>query len=426
MAPRRPSRLKHQANRRGRAALDRRTFLKRGVASAAGALLSLTGFPAAASAEEKESPPGAGLEQLPKRRLGKTGLMVSVLAYGGAPLFEEVATPVPEETVARMLHRAMDLGLNLIDVSHFYGRGYSEKAFGKAVQGRRDKVVIFSRCPMGRGRSATEMLEESLQRLQTDYIDIYGLHGTWMSDDTADRFIETMLPELEKAKQAGKIRHIAGTAHQAPTAVVKMLRTGKVEVIQIPVNPLWREFLEVVIPVAKEEDVGVVAMKPLWRGRLLVSMPELDALLGSTQREKLTNCIGFGLLQDIASVSIGFVHEPEVDQDISAAVSFLARPGEKFTPDEAKRLRPKAHETVKDNCRVCNRCLPCPVRIDVPRVLRLELYARHYGLSDWAKSEYRRLRPKADQCTKCGACMERCPYSIRAQELVLRAAKELP
>jgi predicted aldo/keto reductase-like oxidoreductase len=190
----------------------------------------------------------------------------------------------------------------------------------------------------------------------------------------------------------------------------------------MPINPIWREFLEVVLPVAKKKDIGVLAMKPLWRGRAMASTPELNALLGSEKEEKLLSNIGFGLAQDIASVSIGFVHENEIDEDIGAALRFL-RQG--FSEERAKRLRPKAHETVKNNCRLCNRCLPCPVRIDVPRVLRLELYARHYGLTEWAKQEFRRLRNVAETCTKCGACTERCPYGIPAQELVLKAAKEL-
>ncbi len=405
-------------NERGSARLNRRDFFRRGAATATGALFSLAGYDLESASGENVS---AGQpSQLPKRRLGRTGLMVSVLAYGGAPLFEEVPTPIPEEAVAKMLHEAMDMGLNFIDVSHLYGRGYSEKAFGKAIRGRRDKVVIFSRCPMRGGRSAGEMVDESLERLGTDYIDVYGMHGTWMSEDTADALMEQLLPDLEKAKEAGKIRHIGTTCHQAPTAMVKMIETGKVEVVEVPVNPFWREFLEVVIPVAKKKDVGVIAMKSLWRGRLLLPSAELDTILGSSPEERLESCIGFGVSQELASVSIGFLHEPHIGSGIGTALRFKG-----FSEERAKLLRPKAHESVKDNCRTCNRCLPCPVRIDVPRVLRLEVYARHYGLGNWAKTEYRRVRTKADQCTKCGKCTEQCPYGVPAQELILRAAKEL-
>ena len=424
MASEKSGKRKPAGSRGSRSRWGRRDFLKRGAATAAGAFLSLAGVPEVSASAQKEA--AAPPAQLPKRRLGKTGLMVSVLAYGGAPLYEhDPRNPVPEETVAKMLHEAMDLGLNFIDVSHLYGRGYSERAFGKALRGRRDKVVIFSRCPMGWGGSPGQMLDESLQRLETDYIDVYGMHGTRMSDDMADRFMERVLPDLEKAKKAGKVRHIGATGHNAPTAMVKMIETGTIEVIQVPVNPLWREFLEVTLPVAKKKDVGVLTMKPLWRGRVLESSPELDALLGASLKEKLFSNIGFTLSQDVASVSIGFVNEPEIKEDIGIALRFLGKPEGGFNEEQAKRLALKAHETVKDNCRICNRCLPCPVRIDVPQVLRLELYARHYGLKDWAKAEYRRLRRKADQCTKCGECTEKCPYGIPAQELVLRAAKEL-
>jgi predicted aldo/keto reductase-like oxidoreductase len=402
--------------------LTRRDFLKKGAAAAL--LASVRGGEAVAISsvgKEDEKKDAGHPSQLPKRRLGKTNLNVSVLAYGGAPLYElDPSNPVPEPTVTKMLSRAMERGLNLIDVSHMYGRGYVENVFGKALRGRRDKVVIFSRCTLGRGPSATNAVDESLRRLQTDHIDIYGMHGTWMSEDTADRFIERLLPDLEKAKKAGKIGHIAATCHQAPTAMVKMLQTGRIDVIAIPVNPVWREFLEVVLPVARKLDIGVVTMKALWRGRLLSSAPELNALLGSTRREKLESDLGFALAQDVASVSVGFVFEPEIDEDIDVALQFKG-----FNKEQNKLLRPKAHESLKDNCRVCGRCLPCPARIDVPRVLRLQLYASHYGLTQWAKVEYRHLATGADQCARCGECTKRCPYSIAAQELVLRAAQEL-
>jgi len=423
MASKKNSSQQRERSHQEKLGVHRREFLRRSAAGAAGALVSLTAFQHPHASEGEDS--GGERTRLPKRRLGKTGLKVSVLAYGGSPFCEDVRPPVPEETVAKMLYEAMGMGLNFIDTSHLYGRGYSEKAFGKALRGRRDKVVIFSRCPMGWGRSASEMIDESLQRLQTDHIDVYGMHGTRMSEDIADRFLEGASRDLEKAKQAGKIGHIAATGHNAPTAMVNMIETGKVEVIEIPINPFWREFLEVVMPVAKKKDVGVVAMKPLWRGRILGPSPEADAILGSSLKEKLESCIGFGLSQDVASVSIGFLHEPHIKEDIGAALSFLRRGDKGFSDERAKLLRPKAHESVKENCVVCNRCLPCPERVEIPRILRLELYHRHYGLTDWAKKEYGRVRTKADKCTKCGKCTERCPYGVPAQELILKAAREL-
>ena len=218
-------------NRGNSSGFDRRDFLRRSAATAAGAFLSLTGFSEVGSSEEKES--AAPPAQLPKRRLGKTGLMVSVVAFGGSPFCEDIRPPVPENTVVKMFHEAMGLGLNFIDTSHLYGRGHSERAFGKAIRGRRDKVVILSRCPTGWGGSVTKMLDESLQRLGTDYIDVYGMHGTRISEDIADRFLERFLPDLEKAKKAGKIGHICVTGHQAPTAIVKLIETGKMDMVQI-------------------------------------------------------------------------------------------------------------------------------------------------------------------------------------------------
>ena len=407
-----------QKNESSNRMVHRRQFIKRSASATVGAIVSLKGFSVRASSEKEEA--GAAPQQLRKRRLGRTELMVSELAFGGAPLFEEVPNPVPEKTIAKMLDDAMMFGLNFVDVSYIYGRGYIEKAFGQAIKGKREKFILFSRCPLGRGGSAATMLEESLRRLGTDYIDVYGMHGTWMTEDTADRSIEQLLPDLEKAKEAGKIGHIAATGHQAPTAIVKMLNTGKIAVVMVPVNPIWREFLEVVVPAAKKMDVGVVGMKTLWRGRLLLSSPELDGPLGRMPEERLENCLGFGLCQHVSSLSVGFLHESHIASGIGAAVRFKG-----FSEEREKLLRPKAHESVKQNCVLCNRCMPCPVRIEIPRILRLELYARHYGLTAWAKSEYTRVRVRADQCTKCGQCTERCPYGVPVQGLVIQAGKTL-
>lgn len=202
--------------------VSRRAFIKGGIASLAGGhAIATRPLVGALSAESSAVGEGA----LPRRRLGRTNLNVSIISFGAAALYYGPRGQVPQKEIDAMIAYAIDHGINLIDTSYGYGDGVNEETIGNALKGKRDKMIIFSKGPWAPMKPMKEMLETSLRRFQTGHIEIYGLHGLELTEDLADKFIAKHLPDLIKAKEEGKISHIAGTGHLATTAMMKFMQT---------------------------------------------------------------------------------------------------------------------------------------------------------------------------------------------------------
>jgi len=398
-------------SRRRREKVSRRAFIKGGIVSLAGGQVVRIRGRVEASAE-------AGV--LPKRRLGRTNLNVSTIGFGAAALFYGPRGPLPQREIDATIGLAIDEGINLIDTSYGYGDGVNELSIGKALKGKRHKMIILSKGPWGPMKPMKEMLETSLRRLQTDHIEIYGLHGLELTEDLADKFISKHLPDLVRAKEEGKISHIAGSGHLATTAMMQFIKTGLIEVIAVPMNPVRREFLEEVVPVARKMDIGVIGMKAFHFGKLSRPVPELAEMLGEDRSEFVRRMLSFTLAQDVACVIPGFTTLDEVKSAVSIGKKFTG-----LSPAESAAMAIGKEKSATDFCRICGHCLPCPDKIAVPDILRLELNARHYGLRAWARREYARQKVKAHACTKCGECTKKCPHGLPAMEMVLRAASTL-
>jgi predicted aldo/keto reductase-like oxidoreductase len=122
----------------------------------------------------------------------------------------------------------------------------------------------------------------------------------------------------------------------------------------------------------------------------------------------------------VACVIPGFTTVEEVKTAAAVGRDFAG-----LSAEEEKAMSVGREKSAEKVCRICGHCLPCPARIAVPDVLRLELNARQYGLEAWSKREYARQRVRADACTECGECTKKCPHGVPAMELVLRAKSAL-
>src|SRR6202046_1982675 len=162
---------------------------------------------------------------IPLKRFGKTDVQLSALGLGG----HHLGAAVDEKTAVEIGHRALDGGVNFFDNCWEYNRGKSEDWLGKGLKGRRDKAFLMTKvCSHGRDAAlATQMLEQSLRRLQTDHLDLWQIHGVTFQNDP-DLFIRPggAAEALTKAKQAGKVRFLGFTGHKAPEMHLKMLATG--------------------------------------------------------------------------------------------------------------------------------------------------------------------------------------------------------
>ena len=195
-------------------------------------------------------------------RLGKTGLEVSRIRMGGIPL-----TRPTEAEAIKMIRRAFDLGVNFIDTAYGYGDGMSEERIGKATAGRREQVLLATKGG-GRDKGATlKSIEVSLKRLNTDYIDLWQFHGI-STFETLEWVLERgPMEEAQKALRTGKVRHIGMSSHSLEVAL-KAVSSGHFETIQFPLNFVSNEAADELAPLAREHDVGFIAMKPFAGGRI--------------------------------------------------------------------------------------------------------------------------------------------------------------
>lgn len=205
--------------------------------------------------------------------LGKTGLRVSVLGFGASPLgnvFQDVSSVEGE----RAVHSAVDWGVNIFDVSPYYGRTLAESRLGDALQGRRDKVVLATKC--GRydtgafdfsAARVTGSIEESLRRLHTDHVDLLQAHDIEFGDRS--QIIDETIPAMRKIQEAGKARFIGVTGLPLKMLAVVAERGGVDVVLSYcRYNPLIRDMQRVLAPVARKRGIGLINASPLHMGIL--------------------------------------------------------------------------------------------------------------------------------------------------------------
>lgn len=231
----------------------RREFLQTTVGGAAVASL----LPATLRAAEASS-------SMPMRAFGKTGVKVSQLGLGGW----HIGVQQERSESHRLIHRAMDAGVNFLDNSIDYNEGQSELRMGEAIQGRRDKVFLMTKHNFRDRKSALRDLEISLKRLQTDYLDLWQFHSIERPEDP-DWIFERhgAIEAAEQAKKQGKVRFVGFTGHKNPEYHLKMLAKPYAwDAIQMPLNvldPHFRSFERLVLPEAVKRQLGIIGMKPM-------------------------------------------------------------------------------------------------------------------------------------------------------------------
>ncbi len=256
--------------------LDRRQMLK--TLGMVGSVMALSG-PRGLAQAMAQAPARAGVESaqgiasassatgdIPKRALGKTGVEVSVLCFGGAH-WGRMGT---EADAVRVLHEAIEAGVSFMDNAWEYNGGRSEEWMGKGLQGRRQQVLLMTKvCSHGRDKKvAMQQLEESLRRLRTDYLDLWQLHEVIYDDDPDRHFAPGGAAEaLLEAKRQGKVRFIGFTGHKDPKIHLKMLAHDfPFETCQLPLNVFdgtYRSFEQEVLPVLNQRGIAPLAMKTL-------------------------------------------------------------------------------------------------------------------------------------------------------------------
>jgi aryl-alcohol dehydrogenase-like predicted oxidoreductase len=250
------------------ARLNRRQLLK--AFGTFGSILALNGPGGVARALADRQVLTAAAESqsgtVPRRMLGKTGVEVSALCFGGAHLGRIDG----ESDAIRVLHEAIDAGITFLDNAWEYNQGISEERMGKGLQGRRQGVFLMTKvCTHGRDRRvAMQQLDESLRRLRTDYLDLWQIHEVIYANDPDRHYAPGgVIEALLEAKKQGKVRFLGFTGHKDPAIHLKMLQHGfPFDTCQLPLNVFdgtYRSFEQAVLPVLNERGIAPLAMKSL-------------------------------------------------------------------------------------------------------------------------------------------------------------------
>lgn len=325
--------------------------------------------------------------------LGKTGLKISRMGFGGIPI-QRVDASVTRELVKAMAEK----GIHYIDTA----RGYtvSEAYLGEALEGLRDKFVLATKSMSRTKEAMAKDIDISLGNLRTDHIDLYQVHNPNMEQLEQVIAAGGALEALQEAKAAGKIGHIGVTAHSLEV-FEKALELDWVETIMFPYNIVETQAVELIKKCA-EKNIGFITMKPLAGGAI----------------EDATLAIRFICANpDVTVVIPGMFDLKEIDQNLAAC--------EDKTPlSEAELAKMEEIRSQLGNnfCRRCNYCAPCTVGISIPNVFLFQGYLDRYGLGDWAKDRYSAMPVKASACIGCGACEKRCPYNLPIREMLKDAA----
>jgi aryl-alcohol dehydrogenase-like predicted oxidoreductase len=272
------------------------------------------------------------------KTLGRTGLKVSVVGLG-TMVHAGHFGPMKDSESLSAIDTALELGVNFIDTSDAYGAGYAETLLGNALRGRRDKVIVATKggnVMVGPDRGKrnfaaayiSRVLEESLKRLQTDYIDLYQLHNPTVEVIERGDAWEV----LEKAKKEGKIRYY-GVSINTVEEGIAAVTDRRSDTIQLEYNLLSQEPAEKIFPLAQEANVGIIARVPLKRGILTGKLTQSDEARFQGEDVRARSFKGEAFAKELAKAGqLRFLVHGPVKTLAQAAVAFcVAHPAVSVT-----------------------------------------------------------------------------------------------
>ena len=328
------------------------------------------------------------------RILGKTGLEISRLGLGGIPIQK-----IDAQGTKALLRKLMSEGVNFIDTA----RGYtvSEEYLGFGLDGVREHFVLATKS-MARTKDAmAKDIATSLEKLRTDYIDLYQLHNPNAQDLERVMAPDGALEALSEAKAQGKIGHIGITLHSVEL-FSKAVELPWVETIMFPYNIVETQGEELIARCA-EKNIGFICMKPLAGGAIDDAVTALRFVVSNP---------------GVTVVIPGMADEAEIQQNVSATADTTP-----LTGAEQAKIATIRGQLGTNFCRRCNYCAPCTVGINIPSVFLFEGYFSRYNLKQWAVDRYSQLPKTASDCVGCGACEERCPYQLPIRKMMENVAR---
>ncbi len=324
------------------------------------------------------------------RTLGRTGLEVSIMGFGGIP----IRRPDFEDAVD-IYRLGMERGITYFDAARAYAR--CEERLGAAIAARnREDIVICSRDLSHTKDEMAEAIDTSLETLGTDYVDIYQCHELHQPEDLDECLAPGGAFEaLDEARDAGKIRFVGMTSHN-PDVVMSGLETGLMDVVLIMMNYVNRRMVEDVLPNAREDNVGVAVMKPLG-GCLLAAHADL-ALRWVLSQEGVHTTIP------------GMWRRFEVE-----ANAMVGRDFEPLSAEEHTILDEMRASKLPEYCRLCYRHHTCPKGVEISRLMIMDLLYQRHGIEEALERGWDRDLQRVEECLSCemqDECRASCHFGI--------------
>ena len=328
-----------------------------------------------------------------KIRLGRTELYVSKTAFGALPIQR-----ISHADAVKLVRRAYESGINYFDTANAYTD--REEKLGAALHAVRHEVIISTKSGGGDKKTVQAHIEESLRRLQTDYIDLFQFHNPAQLPDPEDP--DGPFAAVLEAKQKGYIRHIGITNHRLKVACAA-IDSGNFETMQFPFCYLAAPQDLEIVEKCKAADMGFIAMKGLSGG-----------LLNNAEA-----CYAF--MQEYPNVVPiwGIQREEELDQWLE-----LTARDPHVTPEIQAVIDKDRQELAGNFCRSCGYCLPCTAGIDIPQAARMSALLRRSPYQPYMSDEWYAKMHKIEECVHCDACKSRCPYGLDTPALLQAMLKD--
>lgn len=319
--------------------------------------------------------------------------MVGASSFGALPIQR-----LSKEEAAKLLREAYELGMNYFDTA--YGYTDSEEKIGLGLADVRQNIVISTKSPAQDKKTLLSQVQESMERMKTDYIDILQLHNPSVLPDTEDP--DSLYGGLLEAQKKGWVRYIGITNHslERATAAVK---SGKYDTIQYPFSSLASEEEIELTRLAKREDVGFIAMKGLSGGLITNAATTFSFI---KQYDNVVPIWGIQRESELLEFIEMEKNPPAYDEAMKALIEKDRR------------------ELAGNFCRGCGYCKPCPAQIDIPTMARMSLLLRRSPYKKFMNEEFRDKMLNINNCLHCNACMSRCPYHLNTPELLQENLKD--
>lgn len=363
------------------------------------------------------------------RKFGSTGKEISSLGFGcmRLPEYEKDGQWfIEEEKAIPMLLHAYENGVNYFDTAPYYLHKNSEAIVGKALKDIRDKVMLSTKIPMEEVKvpgDYRKLLERSLKKMDTDYIDYYHFWG--INKEVFDSKIMGMnvIQEAVKAKEEGLIKHISFSFHDKAEHIKHIIDTaGVMETMLVQYNLLDRAN-EDMIAYAASKGLGVVIMGPVGGGRLAAPTDLYTKLTGKPSIATYELAFKFVLGNPNVSCALSGMQSMDMVEKNLA----IAGEDKPLTTEEWKLLGEAVDQLKKFSdlyCTGCEYCQPCPKNIQIPKIFNMFTYYNVYGLTEHAKNEMMKYAKEGGKlikdCSDCGRCERKCPQNLEIRKELKR------